>query len=306
MSMPEEETNANPPAEGSPPASDPGFVPVETAAGAAEQPQADGSAAPAPEDGGPEEGTEKREEAPQAPAWAEVPTTAELLEHEAVKPDVDRIREEATDEGRSSMQKQLQPLLQGQREHYAKVAKGAEEFSADWQDLVAGEGRLDPDDVQKLLRRHGDALQAIQGAHYSQGAEWGGSALLGEMGKAAGMDNADLEGINRQLLYAFQQRWRGESPDMSFAKDFVTRATKVVKAEAFEAGKKEGSKMTEARIKTEAAAEKRNGQPTAAATGGRGAAAGSKVFKSMTFEEQGQQTAADRDAETKAFIEANS
>ncbi|MFQ5472859.1 MAG: hypothetical protein ACE5FA_08265, partial [Dehalococcoidia bacterium] len=253
-----------------------GFASVEDEAGAAPPPpQAEPSTEPGTETGDTESGAPEREETAEKTPWAEVSTTDELLEHEALKPHIERIREEARDEGQSAAQSRLQPILQNQRDHYAKVAKAAEEFTADWRDLIE-QGTLDSKEFQQFMRRHGDTIQAIQGVHYSQGAEWGGSAILNSLGKEAGLDNSDIEGINRQLLYAFQQQWQGQAPDTTFVQDFMRKATKAIKAEALEEGKKQGAKMAEERLKREMKALERRNGTTPADVRGRGGGGGDR------------------------------
>lgn len=213
------------------------------------------------------------------PNWIEIRDG--LLDHEAIKPQIEQrveaARSEATEQGRRAAQSQLQPHLERQAKSYERISDMAESFVSDWNEAWADFKENPGDrDTQRALRKVVDdpkvqqALGAISGAHYGQGAVWGGSAFINAIGQQTGMDKETMSAFASDMKLAYEQQLQGETPNLQFVERFVSQVTKSAadKAaqDARERALKEGREIGQA----QARGQERQGTKPPVNTSGRG------------------------------------
>ena len=236
-----------------PPAPSPSDAPPEGLSQVAAQPEAtppSDTATPPPSPDGGEPTGEKREDVD----WDGLTTL------------LDTTKEAAREEGRSSMQSQLQPMLQRQTAHYQAVEKLAKDFSNSWQDMMDSENGVSKDDLNSIFRRNEEAIQAISGAHNTQGYTSGARGLMAEIAKRAGVDAGNTD---TSLQYFLQG-----SGDATFIDDFLKGATKAAVTKALAEAETRWTKLADERSKHEESARVKQGETKPADVTGTSGGAG--------------------------------
>lgn len=233
-----------------PPAPSPSDTPPEGLSQVTAQPDAitppsDTATTPLPPEGGEPTG-EKRED-------ADLTELAHL---------VNTTKDTATEEGRSSMMRQLQPMLQRQTAHMQNVEKLAKDFSNTWQDMLENPNGISKEDLNTVFRRNEEAIQTIGGAHSNQGYTSGARGLMAELVKRAGVDASSAD---MQLQYFLQ----GQG-DATFLDEFLKDATKAASTKAVTEAEARWTKQADFREKASESARRQQAETQPADVTGTG------------------------------------
>ena len=108
------------------------------------------------------------------PAWASLKTEDEVLGHEAFKPHLEKVREEARIEGRAE-NRRVQSQLERQNVLYTKVDKDLVTVAESIQEMLGakdeetGRPLLSEQAVANLVKRHSEAFDALGGVERARG-----------------------------------------------------------------------------------------------------------------------------------------
>ncbi|KKN62518.1 hypothetical protein LCGC14_0511340 [marine sediment metagenome] len=238
---------------------------------------------------------------PEPTAWAALPPE-EVLAHEDFAPLLEHRAAEAQARGKAETYAQMQPFMRRQTDSAEKQFKAVEGINSTLKQAQK-DGTLTPDQVKEILDDNEGALSALRGDQDVRGYWRGINSLVGALAKAGEAPTLVQDFGNRIWEYSTADQEHGD-PDPQLLPDlfkaFTKAATEPLKVKLAE------SEAHVKRLEAEATQTKTNSQPAPTTVAGAGGG-GTKPFKDMSSDEQGEHlTAPDRDADTARFIAANS
>lgn len=211
----------------------------------------------------------------EAFSWPSAPKAqsdvGSFFEHETVKPHLEERLTVARDEGEQVALKRLHSNDEKRTQSYQWVQDFTRTFLTGWQKIA--KDSPDPEALGEFVEGHPAEFAALTGVHWQEGAAFGGSAVLSDLAKVAGVSTEDLAPIAESMKYALQEQIAGRTPDMTFSDRFFKLIVKV----AVDKNTKEVSdrlgKVADTQRQREKRHDDRQDSPPAADVAGRGSAA---------------------------------
>ncbi len=238
----------------------------------------------------------------EAFSWPSAPQgqsdVGSFFEHETVKPHLEERLTSAREEGEQATLKRLHPLEEKRTQSYQGVQDFTRTFLTGWQKVV--KDSPDPEALAEFVEGHPAEFAALSGVHWQEGASFGGSAVLSDLAKVAGISDEDLAPIADSMRYALQEQVAGRTPDMTFSDRFFKLITKAAVDKATTAASKRLGKIADTQREREGRANDRKESPQAADVAGRGSAAPPRYTRDqiskMTRDELARVPREERDA----------
>lgn len=210
-----------------------------------------------------------------------------FFEHEAVKPHLEERLTFAREEGEQATLKRLHPLEEKRTQNYQGVVDFTGTFLRGWQKLI--KDSAGPEALGEFFEEHQAQFGALGGVHWQEGATFGGSAILADLAKVAGISDEDLAPIADSMKYALQEQIAGRPPDMTFSDRFFKLITKAAVDKNTEEVSQRLGKVADTQREREGRASERKDSPSAADVGGRGSSSPTRYTRDqlskMTREE---------------------
>ncbi len=200
-----------------------------------------------------------------------------FFDHEAVKPHLEERLTSAREEGEQATLKRLHPLAEKQAQSYQGIQDFTRTFLTGWEKVV--EDSPDPGSLAKFVEGHSAEFAALSGAHWQEGAGFGGSAVLSDLARVAGISDEDLAPIANSMRYGLQEQMAGRTPDMTFSDRFFKLITKTAVDKATKDESQRLGKVADTQREREGRATERKASPQAADVAGRGSATPSRYTR---------------------------
>ncbi len=208
-------------------------------------------------------------------AWPSAPEAesdvGSFFDHETIKPHLEERLTSARDEGEQVALKRLHSNDEKRTQNYQLVADNTNTFLRGWQKLV--KDSADSAALGEFFEENRAQFGAIGGVHWQEGAAFGGSAILADLAKVAGVSESDLAPIAESMKYALQEQVAGRTPDMTFSDRFLKLLTKAATDKATKDESTRLGKVADTQREREGRANERKDKPAAADVAGRGGAA---------------------------------
>ena len=200
-----------------------------------------------------------------------------FFEHETIKPHLEERLTSAREEGEQVALKRLHSNDEKRTQSYQGVQNFTQTFLRGWQKLI--KDSPDASALGEFVEEHPTEFAALSGVHWQEGAGFGGSAILSDLAKVAGVSNEDLAPIAESMKYALQEQVAGRTPDMTFSDRFFKLITKAAVDKATKDESKRLGKVADTQREREGRATERKASPQAADVAGRGSATPSRYTR---------------------------
>ncbi len=202
-----------------------------------------------------------------------------FFDHEAVKPHLEERLTSAREDGEQVALKRLHSNDEKRTQNYQLVADNTNTFLKGWQKLVKDSANAE--ELGEFFEENRAQFGAIGGVHWQEGAAFGGSAILADLAKVAGVSESDLAPIAESMKYALQEQMAGRTPDMTFSERFFKLITKTAVDKARKDESQRLGKVADTQREREGRANGRKETPAAADIAGRGGAGGGPNIGSL-------------------------
>ncbi len=220
-----------------------------------------------------------------------------FFEHETVKPHLEERLAVAREEGEQATLKRLHSFEETRTQNYQAVTDFTSTFLKGWQRIV--KDAPNPEEMTEFFDEHPSEFAALSGVHWQQGAAFGGSAILNDLARAAGVSDEDLTPINESMKYALREQLSGRDGDMSFSERFLKLVTKAAVDKAVKDAEQRLTKLADTQDKRRDRKEERENGAQAADVGGRGSGTPRRYtrdqLRKMTREELANVPSEERD-----------